>query len=129
MVEFENGDALFVVDVLADFDHEDSESLLASFRERGAAMASAIAAARGAGVPVVYVNDDRGRWHSDSPALAREEWRGRAVTSFDRFCCGSAGSGSPPSVRRCQVAPERRGRSGAGGVGARPRRAAVAARG
>ena len=54
MVEFENGDALLVVDVLADFDHEDSESLLASFRERGAAMASAIAAARGAGVPVVY---------------------------------------------------------------------------
>ena len=72
MAKFEHGDALLVVDVLADFDHADSESLLASFRERGAAMASAIASAREAGVPVIYVNDDRDRWDSDAPALARE---------------------------------------------------------
>ena len=73
---FEHGDALLVVDVLADFDHDDSESLLASFRERGAAMASAIASAREAGVPVIYVNDDRDRWDSDAPALAREAMDG-----------------------------------------------------
>ena len=73
---FADGDALLVVDVLADFNHEDSESLLASFRERGAEMASAITSAREAGVPVIYVNDDRDRWDSDAPALAREAMDG-----------------------------------------------------
>ena len=67
----EHGDAL-VIDVLADFDHGDGELLLASFRERGAGMCAAIARAREAGVPVIYVNDDRDRWDSDAPALARE---------------------------------------------------------
>jgi nicotinamidase/pyrazinamidase len=35
-------------------------------------MARAIGLARDAGVPVIYVNDDRDRWDSDAPALARE---------------------------------------------------------
>ena len=61
-----------MIDVLADFDHEDGPELLESFRERGVAMAEAIEAARAAGVPVVYVNDDRDRWDGDAPALARE---------------------------------------------------------
>ncbi|HZT84541.1 MAG TPA: isochorismatase family cysteine hydrolase [Gaiellaceae bacterium] len=69
---FEQGDALLVVDVLDAFDHDDAEPLLASFRERGPAIAGAIAAARSAGVPVIYVNDDRDRWDGDAPALARE---------------------------------------------------------
>jgi nicotinamidase-related amidase len=69
---FEQGDALLVVDVLDAFDHEDAERLLASFRARGATMARAIALARESGVPVIYVNDDRDRWDSDAPALARE---------------------------------------------------------
>jgi nicotinamidase-related amidase len=65
-----------VVDVLADFDHQDAAPLLASFRERGARMVEAIAAARKAEIPVVYVNDDRDRWDSDAPALAREAAHG-----------------------------------------------------
>lgn len=65
-----------MVDVLADFNHEDSESLLASFRERDAGMVSAIARAREAGVPVIYVNDERDRWDSDALALAREAMDG-----------------------------------------------------
>ena len=72
MVDFRQGDALLVIDVLDAFDHDDAERLLASFRNRGVAMARAIQAARDAGVPVVYVNDDRDRWDSDAPALARE---------------------------------------------------------
>lgn len=75
-VELQQGDALLVIDVLADFDHEDSEALLASFRERGPAMASAVASAREADVPVIYVNDDRDRWDSDAPALVREAMNG-----------------------------------------------------
>jgi nicotinamidase-related amidase len=72
VVEFEPGDALLVIDVLADFSHEDGDSLLESFRERGATIAAAIESARDAGVPVIYVNDDRDRWDADAPALARE---------------------------------------------------------
>jgi nicotinamidase-related amidase len=75
---FEQGDALLVIDVFDDFGHEDAEPLLASFRARGAAMARAIETAREAGVPVIYVNDDRDRWDSDAPALAREAASGPA---------------------------------------------------
>jgi nicotinamidase-related amidase len=73
---FEQGDVLLVVDVFDDFTHDDAQALLASFRERGAAMARAIALAREAGIPVIYVNDDRDRWDSDAPSLAREAANG-----------------------------------------------------
>lgn len=76
MVEFDQGDALLVIDVLADFSHEDGASLLASFRERGAAIAAVIESARDSGIPVVYINDDRDRWDGDAPALARESVNG-----------------------------------------------------
>jgi nicotinamidase-related amidase len=68
---FGRGDALLVVDVINDFDHEDGPSLLESFRQRLPAMTMAVAAARAAAVPVVYVNDDHGRWDSDAPGLVR----------------------------------------------------------
>jgi nicotinamidase-related amidase len=71
-IEFAAGDALLVVDVFDDFAHDDAQALLASFRERGADMAAAISSAREAGVPVIFVNDDRDRWDGDAPALARE---------------------------------------------------------
>lgn len=76
MIEFRQGDALLVIDVLDTFDHDDAEPLLSSLRERGEAMTRAINAAREAGVPVIYVNDDRDRWDSDAPALAREAAEG-----------------------------------------------------
>jgi nicotinamidase-related amidase len=66
-----------VVDVLNDFDHEDGDELLVSFRERAGAMRRTIDAARAAGVPVVYVNDERGRWTSDAPRLVRDALSGR----------------------------------------------------
>jgi nicotinamidase-related amidase len=72
VVAFQQGDALLVIDALDDFDHDDSASLLASFRERGRTMAAAIESAREAGVPVIYINDDRDHWDGDAPALARE---------------------------------------------------------
>jgi nicotinamidase-related amidase len=65
-------DALLVVDVFNDFQHEDGDALFASFTERVPAMIDAIAAARDAGIPVVYVNDQHGRWHADAPALVRD---------------------------------------------------------
>jgi nicotinamidase-related amidase len=71
-VEFEGGDALVVVDVLNDFAHDDGEALLASFRERQAGMRRTIEAARAAGVPVIYVNDDRDAWDGDVRRLVEE---------------------------------------------------------
>ena len=65
-----------MLDVLADFEHEDGASLLASFRERGTGMVEAIEAARAGGVPVIYVNDDRDRWDGDAPALGDEAANG-----------------------------------------------------
>ena len=64
-------DGLLVVDVFNDFDHEDGADLLASFHERVPAMVEAIAAARVAEIPVVYVNDQLERWDADAPRLVR----------------------------------------------------------
>ena len=76
MIAFEEGDALLVIDVFDDFEHDDAQPLLASFQKRGATLASALELAREADVPVIYVNDDRDRWDSDAPALAREAANG-----------------------------------------------------
>ena len=65
-------DVLLVVDVVNDFEHEDGERLLASFRERVDAMEEAIGRARAAGIPIVYANDHAGRWDSDAPGLVRD---------------------------------------------------------
>ena len=64
-------DSLLVVDVFNDFDHEDGDVLLASFRERVPRMVEAIAAARAGEIPIVYVNDQFGRWDADAPGLVR----------------------------------------------------------
>jgi len=64
-------DGLLVVDVFNDFDHEDGDDLLASLQERVPAMVEAIAAARVAETPVVYVNDQLERWDADAPRLVR----------------------------------------------------------
>jgi nicotinamidase-related amidase len=72
-------DALLLVDVINDFEHEDGEKLLASFRERSPALVSALEDARGREIPVIYANDNRGVWDGDSAGLVRraiEEGRG-----------------------------------------------------
>jgi nicotinamidase-related amidase len=69
--EFQHGDALLVVDVINDFAHDDGRPLLRSFEERVVEMKRAISGARAADVPVIYVNDDHGRWDSNVPALIR----------------------------------------------------------
>jgi nicotinamidase-related amidase len=69
-------DALLVIDVVTEFDHEHGEQLLASFRERLPALRAAIASARKRGVPVLYVNDMHGRWNGDVPKLLRNALSG-----------------------------------------------------
>lgn len=64
-------DALLLVDVFSDFDHDDGDALLASFRDRVPAMSEAVTLARSAGIPVVFVNDQLDRWDADAPGLVR----------------------------------------------------------
>ena len=70
-------DALLFVDVVNDFEHEDGDELLASFRTRHAGFVGALAQARGAGLPVVYANDNFGVWDGDATRLVRSALEGR----------------------------------------------------
>jgi nicotinamidase-related amidase len=63
-------DAFLLVDVISDFLHEDGEALLACFRARHDRLRYELEKARGS-MPVIYANDDWGRWDSDAPALVR----------------------------------------------------------
>ena len=70
-------DALLLVDLLNDFEHEDGEGLLESFRGRQPAMVRALGRARADGTPVVYANDNFGIWDGDGPRLVRQALEGR----------------------------------------------------
>jgi nicotinamidase-related amidase len=70
-------DALLLVDLLNDFEHEDGERLLASFRERQEEMVRALGRARAAELPVVYANDNYGVWDGDRGRLVRQALDGR----------------------------------------------------
>ena len=64
-------DALLLVDVVNDFRHEDGEALLSSFRARQPRLVDRLEQARGT-LPVVYANDDWGRWDGDAPRMVRD---------------------------------------------------------
>jgi nicotinamidase-related amidase len=68
-------DALVLVDVLADFGHDDGGPLFAAFRQALPALTDAVAAARAAAIPVVYANDDFGTWSGDRHAVLAEACR------------------------------------------------------
>ena len=70
-------DALLLVDLLSDFEHEDGERLLASFRERHEGMVRALGRARGDDLPVVYANDNYGVWDGDRQRLVQQALDGR----------------------------------------------------
>lgn len=68
--------ALVVVDVISDFEHEDGNALVASFRHRLAGFREALAQARRRGISVIYVNDRRGRWDGDRQAFVEDALSG-----------------------------------------------------
>ena len=70
-------DALLLVDVLNDFEHEDGEKLLESFRSRHDGFVAALERARAAGLTVIYANDTYGDWRGDAPALVKRGLGGR----------------------------------------------------
>jgi nicotinamidase-related amidase len=65
-------DALLLVDVLNDFQHDDGDRLLESFRDRHEGMLRAVQTAREGGVPVIYAQDNRGVWDGDGKRLVQE---------------------------------------------------------
>jgi nicotinamidase-related amidase len=70
-------DALLVVDVIQDFEHEDGDALLESFRARQPALLQALEDARASEIPVIYANDNHGVWDGDSAGLVRQAIAGR----------------------------------------------------
>jgi nicotinamidase-related amidase len=94
---------LLLIDVVNDFDFVDGEQLLRAARPMARALAKLKARAERRGVPVVYVNDNFGRWRSDFKAIVRHCTRpsapGREVveqllpTSLDYFVLKPANSG------------------------------------
>jgi len=77
---------MLIIDMISCWDFEDAERLL----PRAAAIAKPIAnlkaRARRGGVPVIYANDNAGRWRSDFRSLVDESMakggQGRAVTEL-----------------------------------------------
>ncbi|MEU1804561.1 isochorismatase family cysteine hydrolase [Streptomyces sp. NPDC019937] len=61
--------ALIVIDMINTYDHEDAELLLPSVREALPAVRKLVTRARKAGVEVIYVNDNFGRWRSHHDEL------------------------------------------------------------
>jgi nicotinamidase-related amidase len=70
-------DALLLVDVIQDFEHEDGDRLLESFRVRHDAIVGAVERARADCIPVIYSNDNRGIWDGNAPRLVESALAGR----------------------------------------------------
>ena len=75
--------ALLLIDVINDLEFEGGERLLPAALAAADRLAALAARARRAGVPVIYANDNFGRWRSDfSKLLARvleDDVRGRPI--------------------------------------------------
>jgi len=75
--------AVLLLDVINDLDWEGGEQLLEHFLPMSEKLAALTKRARTAGVPVIYVNDNYGRWRSDWRLLIdhclNEGTRGREI--------------------------------------------------
>lgn len=78
--------ALLLVDVINDLEFEGGERLLSPAVEMAGALARLKARAKALGIPVVYVNDNFGRWKSDFRSIVehvkRDDCRGRPVAEL-----------------------------------------------
>jgi nicotinamidase-related amidase len=68
--------ALIVIDMINTYEHEDAELLLPSVREVVPTVRGLIGRARDAGVDVIYVNDNFGRWRSHHEEILNAALRG-----------------------------------------------------
>lgn len=63
--------------MIKDFEHEDGDRLLASFRKRHAGLVRAVDQAREDGATIVYANDSAGTWRSDAASLIQRALDGK----------------------------------------------------
>ena len=79
-----NGTALLIIDMISTWDFPDAEKLLPGAWRITAAIARLKRRCAAAGIPVIYANDNRGRWRSDFAAQVRQSiecgGRGAAIT-------------------------------------------------
>jgi nicotinamidase-related amidase len=66
------GMALLLIDVIGTWTEPDTEPLLHATKTIAPCLADLKARCRRAGVPVIYVNDNRGRWRSDFKTLVQD---------------------------------------------------------
>lgn len=82
--------ALLVVDMLSNWDFKDAEQLLPGALRVAPVIAALKARCRQSGVPVIYANDNHGRWRSDFRQIVR--------MSLAKGCRGAAiGRGLAPT--------------------------------
>lgn len=78
--------ALLILDLISDFRFEDGPKLLRVALPAGKRIARLKERARAAGVPVIYVNDNRGKWRSDRTQLIAQcmtdDSPGRAIVKL-----------------------------------------------
>jgi nicotinamidase-related amidase len=81
----ESAVALLLVDVVNDLEFEGGENLLPAALSMAAALSDLKRRAKAIGIPVIYANDNFGRWRSDFPKLVdyclRDQVRGRPVVT------------------------------------------------
>ncbi len=77
--------ALLIVDVINDLDFPEGEQMLRFVPAFTRKLARLKERAHAAGVPVIYVNDNFGRWRSDVHALVGHCRAGRAAEMVDRL--------------------------------------------
>ena len=70
---------LLLVDVLNDVDFPGNEQLLKSIASLGKNISALKKRCKEAGVPVIYVNDNRGKWRSDFSMVLSHCLRRQAV--------------------------------------------------
>lgn len=78
--------ALLIVDVINDLDFPEAKRLLSYARAMARRLAKLKARAKKAGVPVIYVNDNFGRWRSDFQRQVEHCRRGKAREIIDLLC-------------------------------------------
>jgi nicotinamidase-related amidase len=70
-----SGAALLIIDMLNDLDFEGGAEMLPATRQAADAIRRLRDAADSSGVPVVYVNDNFGQWHSERSRLVQHVMR------------------------------------------------------
>ena len=63
---------MLIIDMISSWDFVDADKLLPHAAAISARIARLKARARASGVPVIYANDNAGRWRSDFPSLIKE---------------------------------------------------------